>query len=278
LIYTTVHPTWSLRRFDPATGEERQLLEKRLEVLFPRISPDGTRVAFFGRDTVGGVQVFTVGADGKDVRQVTEGRDEINTMPRWSGDGLSLYYYRNRPQNSFRRIAASGGPSVEIAPWTWELQSDGDVDPRDRTVAFLNRSQGKSQSARVRDLTTGEERTLPVPIARPRWSRDGRFVVGDSKGTIHACDAGVPNRCESLTNGESPVLSPDGSRVFFLRRTSPTSAELWVLDLAPKREQRLRTLGPFRSIDVTFDAGPGDRIVWAPYQEGRHELWLADVR
>jgi eukaryotic-like serine/threonine-protein kinase len=278
LIYTTVHPTWSLRRLDPATGEERQLLEKRLEVLFPRISPDGTRVAFFGRDTVGGVQIFTIGADGTGVRQVSEGRDEINTMPTWSGDGLSLYFYRNRPQNSFRRIAVNGGPSVEIAPWAWELQSDADVDPHDNRVAFLDRSQGQSQNARIRQLTTGEELTLPIPIGRPRWSRDGRSVVGYWKGAIHACDADVPNRCESLTNGESPVPSADGSRIFFLRRTSPNNADLWVLDRATKREHRLRTLGPFRSIDVTFDVGPRDQVVWAPYQEGRHELWLADLR
>ena len=38
------------------------------------------------------------------------------------------------------------------------------------------------------------------------------------------------------------------------------------------------SLGPFRPIDVTFDLSVTNQIVFSQIEQGRHELWQAQLR
>ena len=44
------------------------------------------------------------------------------------------------------------------------------------------------------------------------------------------------------------------------------------------QRKRFDHMGPYRSIDVTFDVAPDGEVVWSEYLEGRHELWQAVLR
>ena len=79
---------WRLVTTDPATWQPRVLVQRRTEVLWPRFSPDGSSIAFFGRGQFGDVQIFVVSAEGRDVRQLTQGRGQMNSMPRWRQTAL----------------------------------------------------------------------------------------------------------------------------------------------------------------------------------------------
>jgi Tol biopolymer transport system component len=126
LVYTNVRNSWSLMLRDPMTGSERQVSQRRAGILWPMISPDGSRIAYFGPDGLGNAHVFAVDVQSREVRQITRNQGdatEINTMPRWGGDSNHLYYYRQRPQNSFRRMPVLGGQSTEVAPWSGRYSS-----------------------------------------------------------------------------------------------------------------------------------------------------------
>jgi len=137
-----------------------------------------------------------------------------------------------------------------------------------------------SGSLVIRSLETGEERALQpnLPLvlrgAGPCWSPDGNSILvyafgGDSAKEacwgIHQINAetGVvtpvvwnDDEQEGIAERTSPVWSPDGSKIFFMRWADGTGIRVydleaereWSLDFRPKREKnswkRALTLSP----------------------------------
>jgi len=286
LVYTNVRNQWALRARNIATGADRVIAERRRATIFPRISPDGSRVAFFGFGDVGDVQIFLAPMHGGSVEQLTQGRGRINTMPRWSGDGSLVYFYENRPGTSFRRIPLTGGESREIRPWRWESQTFAEFSRDGSLLAYYRQAAPGEEKiverTLIQDTKSGQERALALPIAPPRWSPDGRTIIGhtaDGPPVVAVCPI-EGGACRRLAPGHRPVWLPDGSRILFLRDTAnPAMKELWSMtpDGGDIRKVFER-MGPFRVIDVTFDVSPGGEVVWSEYLEGRPELWQAIVR
>jgi Tol biopolymer transport system component len=168
LLYTNVRKTWNLKVADEA-GTERELLARLTEILFPQFSPDGRSITFFGRSDRA-VAIFTIGAGGDDLRQLTGGT-ELNHMPRWSADGDWVYFFQLRPELSFRRVPALGGPSEAVLPFVWETHNFPQFDPSGRFLSYLHRAAGEPPRAVIRDLKTNIEHALPdPPIEFARWS------------------------------------------------------------------------------------------------------------
>ena len=95
------------------------------------------------------VAIFTIGADGTDLRALTGGT-ELNHMPRWSHDGIWVYFVQIRPELSFRRVPALGGASEFVLPVVWETHNF-DVS-RDDRIVWGKHDAGRRElwSARVR--------------------------------------------------------------------------------------------------------------------------------
>ena len=146
----------------------------------------------------------------------------------------------------------------------------------------------------MEDMRSLQERTLAVAIQQPRWSPDGRTIVGQTTGAVAGmivADQGA-NRpvvavcpadggaCRLLGLGRVPVWSPDGSRIFFQRDTAnPAVKTLWSVTADGRDERKVfDRMGPYRMIDVMFDVSRNGEIVWSAFLEGRHELWQASVR
>jgi TolB protein len=72
---------YDIKIFDIASGEARQITFSEGSNERPAYSPNGRHLAFTSTRS-GGTQVFTVGRDGKDLRQIT--RTGNNQMPAWS--------------------------------------------------------------------------------------------------------------------------------------------------------------------------------------------------
>ena len=283
LVYSNVRNSWELRVRDLGTGNERALLRKGIEILFPMFSPDGQRIVFFGRSDFA-VAIFTIGADGSDLRQLTAGR-ELNHQPRWDGDGQNIYFFQVRPTPSFRRMPAPGGPSEQFRDWRWETHGSPMFDPSGRMIAYIRQrapgeSGGEPAHTVIHDIATGSERRWPVPATRVTgWSGDSTYVVGARfDGTIAVCTV-ADGACRILTKGTQPVWPAGSNRVLFRRLAGPDGREqVWSIQLDGSDEQFMTELGEFRPIDRFFDASRDGRIVWAPYFPGQHQLWAAGLR
>jgi Tol biopolymer transport system component/tRNA A-37 threonylcarbamoyl transferase component Bud32 len=277
LIYTNARNSWALVLLDPATGQSKELLERRTEVLFPVFSPAGDRIAFFHMSTP---QVFTIAVDGTDLRQITQGKGEMNIMPSWSSDGSSLYFYRVWPTKSFLKISLAGGSSTEVATWPVATHGWAQEGPSGRQLAYTLVKDMNASATVLRDLSTGQEKRLAVPLHELRWSPDGASLVGQlENGQIAICPTSGAS-CTTLTKGMKPVWDASGSKIYFIRLGNSRSQpqDLWSLDLKTRTEKKVATVGPFRMIDIHFDLSRSGQIITAPFREGRSELWLAEIK
>ena len=284
LVYTNVRANNSLVITDPATGEERELLERGTGVFAPTFSPSGDRIAFF-QQTSSGVHVFTVRSDGKELTQITGRVGEVNIMPSWSADGAFLHFFQVKPVASLRRVPVAGADPIELGPWPWD--SLAVVDPEGRRIAYMRQADDKTFVTVVHDRETRQEIPLANAIQPARWSRDGRTIFGTEypgagRGTIPAritaCASDGP--CRILAEGHMGRPSSDDSRVFFLRvvRAGGADREVWSVDTDGKNLQKIAVIGPWVADAPAFDVSPDNRIVRVRPQSSEHRLWLADLR
>lgn len=105
-----VQQLWTLNL---TRGEAGQLLLSNASDIHPRWSPDGNRLAFSSNRT-GRYQIFTVGADGSDLKQVTRGSGD-KTWPAWSPDGERILFTDVREGRSGLSLVTLG--TGEILPY-----------------------------------------------------------------------------------------------------------------------------------------------------------------
>ena len=229
----------------------------------PAWSPSGTSIAFqkafldagnYG-EGLKSVDVWTVGADGRDPRRVT--RDGSASSPAWSPTGELLAFARGdgvfvvRPDGSGRRRVARRADSTAPA-WSpdgrriaftvpgelWVVGADGRGtrllargassetgavwSPDGRWLAYAGKSAERSGLFLV-SSSGGRARLLSPLGEEARWSPDGRTIALVRMGTPH--EAGIflvgsdGRERRRLTRGldTAPVWSPDGRQIAFRR-------------------------------------------------------------
>jgi hypothetical protein len=143
--------------------------------------------------------------------------------------------------------------------------------------------RGFAAAAMIRDIATGAERALYLPLRHMRWSHDGRFIVGtDVPGrnwkfaeiTICAVEG---DACRKVTSGSSPHWSHDDTSVYFFMFTDSDGESLWLVSREGGVERKIIDLRPMHPIGQFFDVSPRGQIVWVQYRRGKNELWLADL-
>jgi Tol biopolymer transport system component/DNA-binding winged helix-turn-helix (wHTH) protein len=283
LVYTNTRASFVLVVQDAATQRTRELFESRTDVAFPSFSPAGDRIAFFQVTGEGGVHVFTVSVQGRDLNQITRGQQH-NSLPHWSADGSALYYYQERPPHtSFRKISLRAGDDVEVVSgWTWETHNGARVDPAGTRIIYSKLDRGVVAQTMIRDIASGNETAFATPLRNPQWSPDGRFVAGvDASGTqppmghITVC-AVYGGECRRIARGSIPRWSVDGRSLYCLRAAeSADDRELWSVSIDGTQETRVTALRSFNPIDAYDVSRTGD-VVWIQYRRGRSEVWLAD--
>jgi serine/threonine protein kinase len=285
IIYTNQHNSGSLVVQDLRTSERREMLERRVIPWMPRGSPTDDRIAFF-QEIGPDIHIFTVRADGTDLRQITFGADEWDIHPSWSPDGQFIYYYRALPPPySFRKIPAASGTSSEVVPgWRWERNMHGHVDPSGNAVVYLRQGDPeKPDAAFVRDLSTGHESVVgeagDMHLHALEWSRDGSTILGSRHdGGVTLCPRSGGG-CRVVAKGLALLWSADGSWILFLRPGStPDMRLLLSVDLDGARETEHGEIGPLPPLGGVFDRLRDDRVVWTRFIKGLQELWLMDLR
>lgn len=209
-------------------------------------SPDGSRVLF-----AAGIRgdIFVVGRDGTELRNLTKTREEADYEPAWSKDASLILFFRevtvNRQGNVSNvtrdvHVMKADGSDLraidlgEVSGST--IQPSLIWGPDSLGFAFVNRvflrsTTGPTMSnteifhatldgATVRNLTNN-----PADDEGPAWfpdgsrlafstDRDGNFEIY----TMQSDGSGAVRLTQSEAQDDSPVWSPGGSKIAFVSR------------------------------------------------------------
>ena len=247
-----------------ATNGKRLLgaldLMKVATVAAPRISPDGSRVAY----TVGEVkmepdkewktvtQVWVVPAAGGKAMQYTRG-DKSSTAPEWSPDGQMLSFLSDREKDGERQVwmmMADGGES-----WVVTAHKGG-------VTGFRFSPDGKQLLLSATDQPSKDEEER-------KKVKDDTMVIDQDLRMTHLWLWNIEKKEEKrLTEGtftvSDPQWSPDGTRITYTTRPTPKAddgslSDIWMLTVANGEKKKL-----------VADDGASDNARWSP--DGK---WIA---
>ncbi|MFT3811705.1 MAG: prolyl oligopeptidase family serine peptidase [Micropepsaceae bacterium] len=176
---------------DLMTGEVSELWQKSDFVAAPRLSPDGSRLAFIAWDhpnmpwdatTLHVAMLDTDGAITRTFDIAPAGEGFAVLQPEWAED-LSLYYLSDEPGDwSLYRWRAGSRELVahldgEIGAPMWNFRTRSYAISGDRAAAILTRNS--VDSLVTIDLSTGTARPAPAPFSAiaPRLLVDGRSII-----------------------------------------------------------------------------------------------------
>jgi hypothetical protein len=241
LLGTTVGRLFAI---DPDGSDVAQLLD--CEIQRPRVSPDGTRLAFAIVMDDETLQVATANVDGGGLRILTS-TSGFAEAPDWSPDSSWLVYsLASQPcqGDSWEDCVVEGGMRYSL----WRMDANGgnqqrigesdtvDLEPRispdGRQVVFTRVDPDPGLRARlvIRDLDSGQERERIVAdhdLMFPDWSPDGDWIIynaicGRNCGAIERvpadnleAESDVLYATDQGQRGEKAVYAPDGSQIVF---------------------------------------------------------------
>lgn len=277
------------------SAEDLYALRVPMEV---RISPDAERIAFSVKESNPDkdgyrTAIWLVPADGSTpARKVTLGA-KSDSAPRWSPDGRTLAFLSDRSSilragggDDRPKGANPGTPGKpdEDATQVWLLPMDGG-EARQLTRLPLSVSDlaWSPDSSRLCVVSAATSATRPRKSREPGDPPDGdaRLIdrlqsmsngigfVYDKPSNLWSVDV-ADGSTKRITSGtafdESPVWSPDGTRVCFVSRRHPDSDLTWRYDLY--------LVGAEGGAVTQVTGGRGDRAfslpAWSP--DGR---WIA---
>jgi dipeptidyl aminopeptidase/acylaminoacyl peptidase len=235
-------------------------LMKLANVGAPRISPDGSRVAY----TVGEVkmekdkewktvtQVWVVPAAGGKAMQYTRG-DKSSTVPEWSPDGSMLAFLSDREKDGERQV--------------WTMMADGGeawvvTSHKGGVSGFRWSPDGKQLLLTATDQPNKDEEDR-------KKVKDDTIVIDRDIKMSHLWLWNIEKKeGKRLTEGEftvsDPQWSPDGARITYTTRPTPKAddgslSDLWIMTVASREKKKLED-----------NAGSSDTARWS--SDGK---WIA---
>ena len=237
---------------DVASGDRRRVTDEAAYDSDPDWSPDGTHIAFARSDGPGGRGIYVVDVATGEETSLTSGRDRD---PDWSPDGSQIVFSRWGPRRGIfvvevatpveRKLIGDDAYGPEWSPeGSWIAFATSDlyvVRPDGTGIRNLSRSPSRfsttafdwspdgtrlvyargGPSMFVVNLNgRGRKRLRPAApggVDYPSWMPNGRRIMFDNLERIFTIRPDG-TRPRTITIGYSSAVSPDGSKVSFLRR------------------------------------------------------------
>jgi Tol biopolymer transport system component len=192
------------------------------------LSPEGRRIAF--GSTRDGCGIWTMSVDGTGARSLTAAADRCNHTPRWSPDGSWIAFTTSRELN-----------------WSVYVMSALGATPRNVARAL-------------------PEDGWKAPLG---WTPDGRVVLqhwqadGSVRAYLASVDATTLVPFAGAEGDHSPVWSPDGSRIAFVRPTAG-GASLHVMNADGSAVRRLTEHAGDDLLTPVSDVWDNHASPWSP--------------
>lgn len=201
----------------------------------PRVSPDGSRVAFVVRTTdieanKGRLDLWLAATDGSFVRRLTS-HEASDQQPRWSADGQTIYFVSTRSGSAqVWRVALAGGEAEQVTRLPLDVDAL-EVAPGGRALVlsmavFPNKS-AEATRARLDEAEKAKASgKLYDRLLFRHWdtwwdgTRNHLFAydldAGKATDLMRAMDADAPSR--PFGGSEEYAVSPDGKTLVFSAR------------------------------------------------------------
>jgi len=243
----------------------------------PRLSPDGSRVAYTVRTVDAGgdrseTQIWASGWDGRDPVRLTAGPKSA-TEPRWSPDGRFLAFLSGRgdaEEESQLWLLPTGGGEPEKVTDLRGGVDDYDWAPDARRLVLVVRDPepGAEKAGAEKAGADAKKPAKPIVVDRFQFKTDDDGYLDTRRSHLWLLDLAT-RRVEVLTSGVYddvlPSWSPDGKTIAFVskRGPDPDRTDNWdVYAVEPRAGAAVRRLTAFDGADNEPDWD--SRLAWSP--------------
>lgn len=207
-------------------GRFSPLLSESQGYGYPRLSPDGSRIAVtFGATGRADIWLYDI-ASSTPTRLTNAGG--VNDRPEWTPDGRRVVYRTDRngrPAIWWQR-ADLGGVAEPLQAGAQHSFFEGVITPDGRTLVYQIDDAAAQQADILYRSLDGDTSSHPVAATRfveaqARVSPDGKWItyVTDASGTSQVVAQSFPSaggRVQvSASGGSEPVWSRDGKTIYY---------------------------------------------------------------
>ena len=204
-------------------GLARVLMDEKRGYAHPRLSPDGTRIAFDVARTQGtDIWVYDLRSRAFD-RVTTVG---VSDRPEWTPDGKKLLYSSNRKNSQYAlwwQPADASAPAEQLVA-SEHIVREGVATPDGQAIVYREDTPTTNRDVFMLPLT-GDRKAVPLVVGvadelMPRVSPDGKWLayISDESGRYEVyvrALSGSGRVTVSAGGGMEPLWSPDGRRIFY---------------------------------------------------------------
>ena len=215
IVYVALGKDYSrIYLYNLSTGRRESLGEFDGQVLAPRFSNDGSKVAF-SIIRRGNTDVYTMDLRTRDLRRLTSDPG-IDTSPSFSPDGSRLVFNSDRSGNPRLYVMNADGSGQRPISRGGGLYTNPVWSPRGDLIAFVKQGGGRF-SIGVMNADGSGERALSSSYFEegPSWAPNGRYVMfarrspgGDTRLWTVDLSGRVISQAGYFGGGEDPAWSP----------------------------------------------------------------------
>ena len=239
---------------------------------FPRVSPDGRRIAVSVADEESQIWVYDIQRD-TPTRLTFEGNS--NSALAWSPDGRRIAFRSNRegPDNLFWQ-ASDGSSMVERLTASDHLQAPNSFSPEGQLLAFMQQNPETGRDVWVLNLADRKAKPFlktSYEETAPKFSPDGKWLgyTSDESGRREIYVQPFPGPGGkwqiSTDGGQEPVWNPKGGELFYRSGKKIMAVDIDTQSGFSAGKPRMLFEGPYLPTPASFpyyDVGPdGERFL-----------------